>query len=417
MANIGQNYQISDAENELTGILHGTSLNQIFNLNGVFNRAARRVLQDVDPPETKVQTQFGQVWYGVYDYAIPEDVKGNKLIDFYPQANRQLTDYFGQSYSQPFSLSKNFTLSPQFNVHYSEATRTLKVNAPQLPQGAQLNAADAVSDNGTWTAGTNVSNLQSDSQYFTSGASGSVSYTIAQTGIPNSTAVIYNGTMGALNLTNYFNNAYFFFQVYMPNAAGFTNVKLRVGTANAAGTDSTNYYEQTFTTNYFGNAFQNGWNQLGGVWSSFTTTGTPTLTNINYIRVTLTYDGTTQTQVRINQFYCRLGVIFDIYYYSKYLFRGTDGVFKEQTDSENDYINLDTDGRNLFLYAAAIEAVAQQQGLAATFFDDPNLEGKYNDALAEYQAKYKSEITKPRQYYYQQPTQGYRRFFGRGYWR
>lgn len=411
MANIGQNYQISDAENELTGILHGTTLNQIFNLNGVFNRAARRVLQDVDPPETKVQAQFGQVWYGVYDYTLPIDVKGNKVIDLYPQANRQLTDYFGQSYSQPFSLSKDFTLAPQFNVHYSEGTRILRVNAPQLPQGAQLNAADAVNDNGIWSTAGNASNIQTDNQYFTSGASGSVSFTLNQTGTPGSTGSVSNSTMGALNLTNFFNNAYLFFQVYLPNAAGFTSVTYQFGSS------ASNYYQATFTTDYMGDAFQNGWNQLGAAWSTFSTVGTPNTASINYINVIFTYNGTIQTQVRINQFYCRMGVIYDIFYYSKYLFRGTDGVFKEQTDSENDYINLDTDGRNLFLYAAAIEAIQQQQGLSGQFFDDPTLEGKYNDALAEYQAKYKSEITKPRQYYYQQPTQGYRRFFGRGYWR
>lgn len=409
--NIGINFQISDAENELTGILHGTTLNQIFDLNGVFNRAARRVLQDVDPPETKVQEQFGQVWYGVYDYALANSVKGNKVIDLYPQANRQLTDYYGQSYAQPFDLSKNFTLSPQFEVHYSNATRLLRVNGPQLPQGAQLNAADAVTGNGTWAATSHASNIQTDNQYFTSGASGSVSFTLDQTGVAGSTGYVENSTMGDLDLTNDFNNAYLFFQVYLPNASGFTNVKYRFGSS------SSNYYEATFTTDYMGNAFQNGWNLLGAAWSSFTTTGTPDITDINYIRVLFTYDGVVQTQVRINQFYCRMGVIFNIYYYSKYLFRGTNGVFKEETDSENDYINLDTDGRNLFIYASAIEAVQQQQGLSGMFFDDANLQNKYQDALGEYQNKYKSEITKPRQFYYQQPTQGYRRFFGRGYWR
>ena len=44
--------QISDVENELQGILHGTTLNQITDLYGVFNRAARRVIGDVDPQET-----------------------------------------------------------------------------------------------------------------------------------------------------------------------------------------------------------------------------------------------------------------------------------------------------------------------------------------------------------------------------
>ena len=102
--NISTTYTINNAQNELTGILHGTSLNQIFDLTDVWNRAARRVLQDVDPAETKMDIQFGQVWDGVFDYALPVDVKGNKIIDLYPQANRLSTDNFGQTYNKNILL-------------------------------------------------------------------------------------------------------------------------------------------------------------------------------------------------------------------------------------------------------------------------------------------------------------------------
>lgn len=410
--NIG-NYTISDVGNELQAMMHGASLNQISNLYGVYNRASRRVLTDVDPQETKVTKQFGQVWDGVFDYTMDTDVKGNKIIDFFPQAARQLTDNFSQNYNKDFDLWKNFTFIPDFTLKYSNGLRTLRVNAANLFTGIQINAADGVSTNGTWATGGNATNIQSNNQRFTDGAAGAVSFTLSQTGI-TSTGYVENSTMGAVDLTNHYNNAYIFFQVYLPTASGISNIDLRFGT------DSSNYYEfATLTTDYMGNAWVNGWNQLGASWTTATTTGSPTLTSIKYIRVTFTYNGTVQTQVLINQIYSRLGVYFNYEYYSKYLFRdGTTGVFKEKVTADSDVVNLDTDGFNLFLYASGLEAIEQQQGLAALFGDENNFESKYADGLAEYTSKYKSEIIKPKSYYYRTPSVGYRRFLGRsGYQR
>lgn len=406
--NISTKWQVANAANELTGILHGTQLNQIFDLTDVWNRAARKVLQDVDPQETKQDIQFGQVFDGVFDYALPIDVKGNKVIDLYPQANRQLSDNYGQIYNKDFDLWKNFSCAPDFTPRYSGGNRTVRVNA-RLNTGIQLNAADGITTNGQWSVGGNASNIQNNNIYFTSGAAGSVTFQLNQTGVASSTASITNPTMGAINLTTHYNNAYEFFYMYFPNAAGITSVELRFG--SSAG----NYYSIAgLTTNYDGSPWVNGWNLLGASWTTATTVGAPVLTAINYIDVVVTYNGTLQTMVAINQFWSRLGVIFNINYYSKYLFMdSTTYAFKEFTTSDDDYINLDIDGRNLFLYAAALEAVQQQQGLSASFYDDPTLSGKYNDALATYQSKYKSEITEPRKVYYQQPQGGYRRFWGR----
>lgn len=408
--NISTTYTVANAANELTGILHGTSLNQITDLTDVWNRAARRVIQDVDPAETKMDIQFGQVFDGVFDYPLPTDVKGNKIIDIYPQANRQLGDNFGQTYNKNFDLWKNFTLVPDFTTRYSGGNRTIRINATDLHTGIQINAAASVTGNGTWAATGNASNIQTDNQYFTDGASGSVSISLNQTGVVGSTGTVANSTMGSVDLSTQYNNGTEFYWVYLPLASSITSVSLQLGSSTG------NYYQfSAQTTDYRGNNFINGWNLIGALWSTATIVGTPVNTTINYIATTFTYDGTLQTQVRINQFWSRLGVIFNINYYSKYLFMDSATyAFKAATTTNNDYINLDIDGFNLFLYAAAIEAVQQQQGLSATFFDDPTLESKYSDALAEYQSKYKSEIIKPSQPYYTTPSQGYRRFFGRG---
>ena len=166
MPNIGT-YQISDVENEMIGMLHGTTLNQIQDIFGMFNRAGRRVVGLVDPQETKVLAQFGSVFQGVFDYPCPVDLKGNRVIDFYPQANRQVTDNYGQQYNKDFDLWKNYTDYTSFTPRYNAGLRTLRINAVNLIPGVQINDAAATNDNGLWVAGANLSNLQTSNQFFT----------------------------------------------------------------------------------------------------------------------------------------------------------------------------------------------------------------------------------------------------------
>jgi hypothetical protein len=68
--------------------LHGTTLSQVENISGVFNRAARQLLLDIDPQETKrIEQLASPIFYQVYDYAPPADLKGQKIIDIFPQVN------------------------------------------------------------------------------------------------------------------------------------------------------------------------------------------------------------------------------------------------------------------------------------------------------------------------------------------
>lgn len=405
--------QISDIENELIALLHGTSLNQIQNLFGVFNRAARRVLADVDPQETKIVSQFGKVYDGVWDYAMAVDVKGNKIIDLFPQANRQLTDNFKQEYNKAFDLGKNFTLIPDFTPRYAGAVRTIRINAPQLNTGISINQANSYNGNGTFVAGTNVNTVGTNNQYTTDGGSGSVQFNIAQTGVAGSVATITNTTGFGVDLTAHFNNADEFFAIYLPNASAITSIDYQFGT------NASNYYDSgSITTDMMGNGFVNGWNYIKVPFSSFTTVGTPTITSIGgFVSVSITYNGVVQTQVLLNQFWSRLGIIFNQEYYSKYLFRdSTTGVFQPTVTNESNYVNLDVDGLDMFLWATFSEAVKQQQGLDALFGDGPTAEQRYVDAVTKYQAKYKSETQKPQSFYYTTPNASYRTYFGRN-WR
>ena len=154
---------ITTFKSELEAVLHGTTLNKVVNVNGVINRAARQLLVDVDPMETKRILPFTDIIYnGVWDYALPNDLKGNRVIDIRPQVNRQLTDYFGQIYNQPFDLIKIWSLQPNFTIQYNTGIKTIRINAPQIPSGTVLNQCDSPNDNGVWNAVGTASNVQQD---------------------------------------------------------------------------------------------------------------------------------------------------------------------------------------------------------------------------------------------------------------
>lgn len=410
MSYIG-NYQISDTENELIGMLHGTSLNQIQNEFGVYNRAARRVLEDVDPQETKIFTSFGKVYNDIFDYACFPDLKGNKIIDFTPAANRTLQDSYNQNYNKSFDLWKNYRIQPDFTMKYSGAVRTIRLNATNLVAGIQINPADNTNDAGLWSTGGNASNIQQNQLFFTDGVAASVQCQLNQTGVPNSTGYFENSTMTAIDLTqNYENNADQFFWIYIPDVTATTAVELRFGSS------ASNYYKLSgINTDAFGNSWVNGWNLIKVPFTSVTTVGTPVINAINYIRVTFTYNGVLQQQVLINQFYSRIGVIFNCNYYSKYLFRDSSGNFKEKVTSVSDYVNLDTDAYNLFLFATGAEMVQQMQGLDALFYDANQFEQRYQTSLAAYRLKYRSEILKPLATYYRKNNASYRQYYGQNY--
>lgn len=403
MANIG-NYSISQIGDEIAAMGHGNTLNQIVNLYGVYNRAARRMMEDVDLQETRVVASFGKVYNSVWDYPVFTDMKGNSIADFYPQANRTSLDDYGSQYGQDFDLQKNYSVKPDFSVKYNAGERTLRVNAPNLPSGTQINPADNVSDNGTWTSGGGASAPISNSVFYTDGVTGSVQVNLSA---GQTVGNVKNTTVQALDLTNNYNsNANIFFWVYLPTASAFTSIALQMGSSTA------NYYTQTgITTDFMGNAFVNGWNLISIPFTSMTVAGTPVLTSITYLDVIFNYNGTQQVGVLINQFYARIGVLFNTEYYSKYLFRdGTTGIFQEQVTADTNIVNLDTDGLNLFIFASGAEATQQMQGLDALFYDSGDFENRYQTSLANYKNKYKGEKTKPHAYYYNQPRAGYRRY-------
>ena len=387
-------YSVLNLKQDLTGALHGTTLNEVTNLDGVINRAAREVLQDLDPMETQRIAQFTTpIFEGVYSYYLNPDVKGNAVIDIRPQTLRLPNDVYNQDYSQEFNRARNTTLANQFNIQWNTGVRTILVNSPQITTGVIVNSASNTTLNGTWTVGGNASNLTNNTVNFLYGG-GSLQFDLAAGGA-GSTGYLENSTMTAVNLSTFLNQSYWFLFTFLPTASNFSKVNLRFGSS------SSNYYSVDATVTQANTVFENGWNQLGYHWNNLTTVGSPNSSAITYIRVTWTYDGTAQTGVLLNDISCLEGRIMEYVYYSKYLFRDAiTGAFQETVTDDSNLINLDTDSYNVLFYQTGLMIAQQAQGENAIRFDAPYFTGQYQKAIMSYKNKYKSERQKPKQPYY-----------------
>lgn len=387
-------------------MIHGTTLNQIQNINGVINRSARQLLLDLDPQETKRTVEFvAPIFDTVYDYPIAADVKGNKLIDIFPQVNRLPRDIWTQAYNQAFDVAKSnvFSLRNMFTINFNSSLKTLRLDAPFLNAPVILNQVEAIATNGTWAAGGTGSNLAVNNTNFVQGA-GSLQFD-ATTGA----AYIENSTMSAVDLSAYVNQSSFFVWVYIPTAANLTSVNLRWGT------NSSNYYDETVTQTQQGTSFVNGWNLCQFPWNTATATGSPTITSIKYARVTLNLTAGA-TAVKVNGINSILGTILSYSFYSKFLFRDAiTGAYQETVTDDSNLINLDTESFNLLTYQVLYQATQQQQGLDASFFDGTYAKNAYDAGVLRYKSMYKSELQKPQSSYYGMPRRGYGRYLSRNW--
>lgn len=392
-------YSITQVKADLEGALHGTLTSQITNLYGLFNRAARTVLNDCDPNETMRFTAPVSLHTGVYDYSCPTDLKGNRIFDVRPQVRTNNLNGVAQLFSQNFDRTKTLILGgTTVNAQWNTYVKSLRIAYNNQPVTV-LNTCDTFDSNGTWTAGTNVSDVATDNLNFVEG-SGSVKFVLAGDGY------IENSTMASVDMTTLQPEGSLYHWVWMPTGSEFNSVTLRWGSS------ASDYWEATATLAQDGTAFQNGWNLLAFTWPS-SDTGTPDVSDVTYLRVT--FDVTAaQNPVRIDAINSSLGTEFLIGYYSKYLFRDAiTGAFQETVTSDTNLLNLDTDSYQIFFDQCMILACQQKQGVDAIFADLPFFQNDYADQLQKYQSKYPSQSQKTQIPYYGYNKQNYGKYVGR----
>ena len=385
--------------NDLSSVVHGTTTNKVPNIYGIINRAARAVLLDVDPKETQRIVQMPQIFDNTFDYAVPVDLKGDKIVDLKIQAGRKPWDIFQQGYAENFDAEKLVSFKNKIYTQWNTGVKTIRIEAPFLT--FPLTLTDTSTTTG-WTATSGASTITVDSTNNVAGGGALTFNLLAGTG----SGYIENSTLTAIDLTNYVNQSSGFIWVYMPTSSSITSVDVRWGSS------SSNYYFYTATTTQQGTSFVNGWNLIALPWISATKVGTPVDTSYTYVRVTPSYDSTLQTGFKVCNLTFALGYYFDIQYYSKYLFRSPAGVFVEEVSDvtfSGYLINLDTESYNLLFNKTAFFVAQALQGADAEY-DATYWDSEYEKALKNYKAQNPAEQKIKGSTYYQLPRKGYSRF-------
>jgi len=345
---------ISQIKTKITSRLHGTTLNKISDFYTICQDAAELMLARIDPVETTRSAGLtNPVYDNVYDYALPADFKSPADLVMQANADNSNNSTLQRTFAREFVNRKK---NNQFAILWRNAVQYLRfsrnINTPVV-----IDKADSLTENGTWLIGGNASNLTLDSLNYVSG------------------------------------NASLKCDVSSPGA--LVNVIIRIGN------DSSNYYTNTVTTGHF-NAFAVGWNLLRFDFSTATETGTVDMTAIDYVRVTVTYntnqtayfqktltqsldlsdnydsDGavflytffdsiTSLTLLRLDNITANLGTLFDIAYYSNYLFRTSSGTWIDKPTIDTDIVNLSPVSYKIFEAEISRLITQQVQGAMGIF--------------------------------------------------
>ena len=375
-------YTITKLKTDLEARLHGTSLNRVQNVDGIINRAAGKILLDLDIAETKrTATIANTIYDNVYDFQLPSDLKGSRIINIYPQTG--WVNSVSKVYSANFEKNKT---TNTFTVKFNSGVKTLRYSTTGLKSGTTIDTLETV---GGWAATSDCENLESDSNNYVAG-SASLKFDLSGS---STSGYLETSTLPAVDLSSTEQEGAIFLWVYLPDASVMTNFTLRFGSASGA------YWSKTETTQTDGTVFIDGWNLLRFPWSSATKTGSPDVSAITYLRLIMTYDGTATNELRIDNMVYRYGELYNIEYYSKFLFRTSAGIWQETVSDDSNIVNMDTDSYNIILDKCAELASRQIAGTDSNF-DYQTYIADYREGVRRYQYQNKTEVNKAKNIYY-----------------
>lgn len=383
----------------LEGMLHSTTLNKVTNLSSLLERAGRNLISKIDLEETiRIAQITNKVHDDIFDYSCPADLKGRKIIDIRPQVNRNEGDSFQQLHSKEFDMFKS---SDTFEIRWNNGVKSLRLSKDVTPSPVTLHEMDSITSNGTWAVGGDATNLTLDTDNFISGG-GALNFDIDASG---SSAHIEITDMTAVDLTKLDEIGVLFVWVYLPDTSIITSIALRWGN------DTSNYWTVTSTEPHDQSSFKTGWNLVKFAWNGATETGTVAPATIDYLRVTVAYDGTADTDIRVDKIVASTGEIFEIEYYSKYLFTNSGGTRQGTFNDDADIVVLEDDAFNIYTNECGLLLSQQQKGKDARvdelFFRkelygdpaSPTVEGRMGLYKA-YKVDHPAESIKPKGFYY-----------------
>lgn len=373
-------HTVADLKASVSGLLSGTNLENVTNLDDALSRAARITTQLIDAPES-VGNESIILYSNVFDYPAPPTIFGASIVDLRPQGvDRAPWDFVYKRPTELFDRTKNF----QYNGYalafdYVNGAGVMRVATPNVIPRAIL---DPMSSTTGWTAGGSASGLTLDQTvFYEAPASLRMTLTGASTGYVSK-------TIGTQDLTDYQGVGVVFIAMYTPDAAGLTSMSIRLGSDS---TGVTNYASVSATESFLGAWVANQWTLVAFDLSTAVNTGTPNFAAIDYLRVSAT-TAATIVNFRLGGAFAALPSPHDVIFETAAIFLASGASSPTQNiTSDGDTIILNDAAYTVLEYVSAKTIAMQQSGGKVTTqiqgFDN-ELKGSGNEQglLARYRA-------------------------------
>lgn len=238
----------------------------------------------------------------------------DQFYTFAHKSGREMAEEIGQRFMESSWAIERADGEKYLVVnHDSKYVANTIVDCESLTSGGGLWAADTVTSDAT--------NLTIDSNEFKAG-NASFNFDVDVSQSVNNRATISNSTLSVVDLSSYEDLASWVFWIYVPDVTHFSSITLYWGT------NSTNYWSATSTSDLNGASWVNGWNRVSIPWQGSVATGTPVSSTFGYLRFdyNFTVAQTDDTDYRLDDVKIIRPEPLTFYYISWDVGTATDGV-------------------------------------------------------------------------------------------
>lgn len=349
----------------------------------LINSAVRIAISEIDFRGNQVSTQLTpNLMDNQWDYALPNDFKGDAFIDLVPQ----LTDSRGEFETYTVVTDEEFDRRKKVEkglvtITNDGLTRTMRISANVEDHTTEISSMEDTNWRTFDSVSVNDSDVKVDGSDYTEG-NGAIRFQTDTTDSTDSVVGIQNSRIGTTDISEYLAGGSAFVDARLTVAdTGIHQLTLRLGS------DSNNYYQISDSNQNDCEPFQTGWNKVRFDFNNKTTVGTPVDSAIDYAAIYWSRDTTTVALLHLNDtnwgfdnLVLKRGKYYDVSYYSRFVWQDTALALAENSSHDSYALLVQNDELEVIMAKAAELA----SGYLRDYEDVKYYNGEYEKMKKEY---------------------------------
>jgi len=303
----------------------------------LINSGVRVALSDIDfRGNIREVSLTPRLMENQFDYALPTDVKADRIIDLRPQVTDYREEFETYSIIPPeeFDRRKN-TERGIACIMNDDLTRYLRISADVDNISVQVSSME---DTGwvSFSASVQDSDIKVDQDDYIEG-NGCIRFRTDTTDTTDSAVGIQSSNISAFDISDFLARGSAFLDARLTVAdSGIHQISIRIGS------DSNNYYQVNDSTQNDCSSFVTGWNKIRLDLQNKTTVGTPVDTAIDYVALFWSRDTTTATLLHLNDtdwgfddLTLKRGKYYNLSYYTRNVWQDTAFALVENSSHDS----------------------------------------------------------------------------------